>query len=239
MKSPLFRPPLWATLLTLPLVAGMVTAGLWQYGRGVEKQRLAAQRAAQSAAPAAMLPGAASPPPPGERRAVAVVGMYAPRLTVQLDNQPHRQRPGIHVWTPLIVETGEVVIVDRGWLPLGGAVTDAPAGVQRLRGHWKRLPAPGMRLAAAVSACTPPRPERVTYPSLEDVRCLFGEKTLDGVLELDAAEPGGFTREWATSGAQEIPPARHFAYAGQWGFFALTLVTLYITLNLKRRPDAP
>lgn len=230
-----FRPPLWAWLLTPLLAAGMTAAGFWQYGRGVDKQALIAARAqAVGEAPRPLLDDA-RPPPAGERRAVIVEGVYAPELGVQFDNQPHRDRPGVHVWTPLRLATGRIVIVDRGWLPLGAEASVPPSGMQTVQGHWRKLPVPGMRLGASPQGCASPRPARVTYPDLAAVRCLFGDTTLDGVLELDAAAPGGFVREWETSGAMEIPPSRHFAYAGQWGFFTLTLITLFIVLNLKKR----
>ena len=229
------RPPLWAWLLTPLLAAGMTTAGFWQYGRGIDKQALIAARAQAVGESARPLLADARAPSAGERRAVTVEGVYVPELTVQLDNQPHRDRPGVHVWTPLRLATGEIVIIDRGWLPLD-AVTTAPlTGPQSVKGHWRRLPTPGMRLGESGPGCISPRPARVTYPDLAAVRCLFGDATLDGVLELDAAAPGGFVREWETSGAMEIPPSRHFAYAGQWWFFTLTLIVLFISLNLKKR----
>jgi surfeit locus 1 family protein len=234
-----FNPPWWATLITLVLVALMASAAAWQIERGLAKQQLAAQREAGANAPPVPLTTAPEPPPAGERRAVSARGMYAPLLTVQLDNQPHRRRPGVQVWTPLILETGEVVIVDRGWLPLGTEPGPAPDGEQEIRGHWKALPAPGLKLEGQPSACNGPRPERVTYPGLDEVRCLFGERTLPGVLELDAAAPGGFTREWQASGAAEVPASRHFAYAGQWALFTLTLLFFYVRLHLERRAPTP
>ncbi len=230
-----FRPRLWAILLTLLLALGMVVAGCWQYGRGVQKQAMQLDRARSASGPAQALLDDVSAPARGQSRRVRLAGRYLPELSVLLDNQPHQGKAGVHAWTPLLLDDGRKLIVDRGWLPLGTVAAPAPAGHQQLEGQWKSLPQPGMRLGQN-SSCALPRPALVNYPDLAEVRCLFGDTTLDGLLELDAAAPGGFLRDWAQSGANEIPPARHFGYAAQWWLFAATLIALFIKINLKKKP---
>ncbi len=235
MSNHTFRPRLWAVLLTLLLSAGMVTAGVWQYGRGVQKQAMQADRARSSMAPARSLLDDVIAPARGQSRRVVVEGRYLPGLEVRLDNQPRQKRPGVHVWAPLQLADGRRLVVDRGWLPLGTAPSPPPVGGQRIEGQWRALPQPGMRLGTPKSACATPRPTLVNYPDLVAVRCLFGADTLDGLLELDASMPGGFVRDWAASGANEIPPTRHFGYAAQWWLFAATLIALFIKINLKKK----
>lgn len=239
MQAYSFRPRIWAVLLTLLLAAGMTTAGFWQYGRGVQKQTLQAERASQVVTSAEPLLGNTRTPPRGEVRKIFVEGRYAAERTVRLDNQPRKQVPGVHAWTPLLLANGQSVIVDRGWLPLDAPVTAPPVGVQRVEGYWRTLPRAGMQLGARPAGCTVPRPELVNYPDFAQVQCLFGTDTLDGLLELDAAAPGGFKRDWAFAGANEIPPARHFGYAAQWWLFAVTLIVLFIKINLKKTPSHP
>lgn len=235
MSAYTFRPRAWAVLLTLLLAAGMTTAGFWQYSRGQQKQALLDARKQEAQKPAQPLLDDLMPAARGTPRKVVVEGMYAPALTVQLDNQPYQQQPGVHIWTPLITLGGEHVIVDRGWLPLGAPVPPPPTGVQRIEGNWKRLPEPGMRLGDAASGCESPRPERVTYPDIAQVRCLFGRTTLDGLLELSADAEGGFTRDWAADGSNAVPPSRHYAYAAQWWLFAATLLALFVKINLRKK----
>ncbi|MES2884159.1 MAG: SURF1 family protein [Pseudomonadota bacterium] len=230
-----FRPRWWAVLLTLLLAGVMVTAGFWQYGRGVHKQAMRAQRGSAAAAPARALLDDAQLPPRGESRRVTAQGMYLPDLSVLLDNQPSNRRPGVHAWTPFELSDGRRIVVDRGWLPLGAELTAPPAGEQAIEGHWKQIPQPGMRMGQPADACRAPRPTLVNYPDLAQVRCLFGESTRDGILELDASLPGGFERDWAAAGVNEVPPSRHFGYAAQWWLFAATLIALFIKINLKRK----
>lgn len=230
-----FRPQWWAVLLTLLMAGVMVTAGIWQYGRGVHKQAMQAQRASATAAPALALLDDVSAPPRGESRRVTAQGRYLADLSVLLDNQPSNRRPGVHAWTPFQLSDGRRLVVDRGWLPLGAALAAPPEGEQTIEGHWKQIPQPGMRLGQPADACVAPRPTLVNYPDLQQVRCLFGQTTLDGILELDANLPGGFERDWAAAGVNEVPPSRHFGYAAQWCLFAATLVALFIKINLKRK----
>lgn len=232
-----FRPKIWAVLLTLLLSAGMVTAGFWQYGRGLQKQAMQAERARSSAAAPQRFLGDVSAPARGQSRRVVLQGRYLPDLGVLLDNQPHQGKPGVHAWAPVLLADGRKLIVDRGWLPLGAPVPPPPTESLQIEGQWRDLPQPGMRLGKPATTCETPRPQLVNYPDLAMVRCLFGETTLDGLLELDAQAAGGFERDWAASGANEIPPARHFGYAVQWWLFAATLIALFIKINLKKRPD--
>ena len=234
-----FRPAWWAVLLTLLLAGGMVAAGLWQYGRGVQKQALQADRSRSTAAAAQALSEDSSTPARGQSRRVRLQGRYLPELAVLLDNQPHQGKPGVHAWAAVELADGRRLIVDRGWLPLGAAVPPPPEGLQDIEGQWKSLPQPGMRLGAATSHCESPRPLLVNYPDLAAVRCLFGATVLDGLLELAGTMPGGFERDWAASGANEIPPSRHFGYAAQWWLFAATLIALFIKINLKKKPLLP
>ncbi len=236
MRAYDFRPATWSVLLVLLLAGGMVMAGVWQYDRGRQKQALQAQRSQLGSRLPEPLIADLATPPAGEVRAVFVEGRYDDALTVRLDNQPHRQQPGVHVWTPLVLANGQRLIVDRGWLPLNASLTPAPEGPQRLEGSWRSPPRAGLQLGETASACKLPRPELVTYPDVAERRCLFGERTVDGLLELSPDAPGGFLRDWAAAGIHEIPPARHFGYALQWWLFAATLLALFIKINLKKKP---
>lgn len=238
MTAYTFRPRAWAVLLTLLLAAGMVTAGFWQYGRGAQKQALQALRLSAVSAPAQDLMTDSRLPPRGQSRRVSLQGQYLPDTAVLLDNQPSKGRPGMHAWIAVQLADGRRVIVDRGWLPISASAAAPPAGPQAIEGQWKAVPQPAMRLGPAITSCQTPRPQRVTYPDDAARRCLFGADTLNGLLELDAAMPGGFERDWAASGVNEIPPSRHYGYAAQWWLFAVTLLVLFIKIHLKKKPAA-
>lgn len=230
-----FRPPLWAVLGTLLGCSAMVALGFWQYGRGQAKERLIGQHAIAEAAAARPLPGDFSLPPHGQMRRVTVEGEYLPGAGLLLDNQSYQRRPGAHAWAPLRLVDGSVVIVDRGWLPLADTPAPPPAGPQRIAGQWRALPRPGMRLGSGAVDCTTVG-ERLTYPTVEQLRCRLGPGLREGMLELDPDQPGAYVRAALPVGAEAVPPQRHYGYAAQWWAFAATLLGLFLKLNLRRVP---
>ena len=61
-----------------------------------------------------------------EYRAVFVSGTYDFENQVALRNQHYLDSYGYHLLTPLILDDGSAVIVDRGWIPAEG--NDSPSG---------------------------------------------------------------------------------------------------------------
>lgn len=58
-----------------------------------------------------------------EYRRVIATGVYDPSHEVLIRSQVHRGTAGFHVITPLVGESGQAVLVNRGWVPL---TMDAP-----------------------------------------------------------------------------------------------------------------
>jgi surfeit locus 1 family protein len=228
-----FRPPLWASCAA---GAGLVLFGAlaaWQLQRGQDKAALREQLAH----PAAAIPLSAATPAPGPLTFVPVAtqGRWLPERTLLQDGQSHDGRPGYHVWTPLRLAAGGLAVVDRGWIPARGEELAALEGDARVAGFWRALPEPGMRLAGTDNCPAHPQfPVLVLYPTAAELACVLGEPVLPGLLLLDPAAPGGFARDWSLPG---FPPERHYAYAAQWLALALTVVIVYLVLNLKRPPD--
>lgn len=228
-----FRAPAWAWLLTAAAVALFGALGAWQLRRGASKEALQA-RLGDTAAPAERLSSGTPPPQSLAPRRVEAAGSYVADRQLLQDGQSLRQRPGYHVWTPLRLADGALVLVNRGWIPLDRAGFDgsAPPGAVAVRGFWRSLPEPGLRLGDGV-ACPPPPsfPAVVLYPTAAELECLLGARVLAGVLLLDADRPGGFAREWTDFG---FPPQRHYGYAVQWLGLAVAAVVLFLVVNRKR-----
>lgn len=221
------------------LCAAMIALGIWQLERGFAKQAILdryVDAGQQTAEPIdATRVARADQIVRGEVR-----GHFDGGRQLLLDNQSHDGQPGYHVWTPLQQDDGSIVVVDRGWVPhLAGQQPEAlkVAGTSRsVTGFWHSLPVPGMRLAT--DNCAPrPWPRPVAFPTVDDLRCLYGPKVAAGILLMDAAEADGYVRQWQTT--PELNPAMHYGYAGQWFAFTLTLLVIFLKMSFRSPSSRP
>jgi len=112
-------------VLCLALLGMVVTAamGQWQLRRAAQKQALTEARQAQSAlAPIdGQSLGQAGDSPANREgliyRAAHLQGRWLPQHTVFLENRQMRGRTGFFVVTPMRLNGGAVVLVQRGWVP--------------------------------------------------------------------------------------------------------------------------
>ena len=153
-----FRPPHpVAVLATALLVAVCVWLGYWQLDRAREKQALIdgfrRGDATSVDITSRSLDGLA------RYQAVNARGAYEPRRQILLDNMPAADgRPGYRVLTPFRRTTGgALLLVDRGWVPLGDSreqlpAVDVPDDAREITGRVDRPPVPGLRMRDAVAA---------------------------------------------------------------------------------------
>lgn len=214
-------------------VAALVALGFWQIQRGREKQRLIADFRQAEAAEAVPLTATLPLPQGLLMQPVSFGGHYEPAHQLLLDNQQHGERSGYDVWTPFRLDSGALIVVDRGWIADAKALSPPPAGEQQLRGLRRTLPQPGLRLGASELCSGQGWPRAVLYPQPADLRCLLGEAPLPGVVLLDPHADGGYVRDWLP--VQGFPPQRHFGYAMQWFALAATLLVLTLLFMFRSR----
>lgn len=230
-----FAPGILATVLTMILVVVLASLGRWQLERMREKQALFAAFAAGGAAVHLSMV------PPGAARRyqrVAAIGQYDSTHQLLLDNMTHDGRAGFHVLTPLVIDAGRSVLVDRGWVPLGATREQLPEvavaeNERTVVGRLTDLPAAGIELAAAPPSG--PWPRLVSYPRMDELVKLLQLPLYPKLLLLDADQPDGFLRAWQPAA---FPPERHLGYAITWFALALTLFAIYVLVNLRRVPGA-
>lgn len=232
-----FRPRPWSIILTLLGCALFIALGFWQIDRGQEQARRDAQvAAAPKAKPLDLARAAPDLSPPALGVVVArAAGHYLAGRQLLLDSQSVGDRVGYDVLTPLQMPDGGILIVNRGWVwghddrsKLPDVQVDAKQ--REVRGMWRVLPAPGLRLK--VDNCSArPWPRVVSYPTLTDLRCLYGPKVLAGELLLAPSQADGYVREWKLGGG--LSPLRHYSYAVQWFGFAALALFLFFRLNYR------
>jgi len=173
-----------------------------------------------------------------EERQVEVSGRWLAAHSIYLDNRTMAGRVGFVVLTPLQLDDGRVLLVQRGWWPRDAsertrvAAPPAPSGPVRMRGRIALAPSRHFELAPDAGG-----PIRQNL-SLE----AFARETRLSLLpwvavqQEPATAPGeasdGLLRQWSEPAADVH---KHYGYAVQW-FALATLVLLWLLWFQILRP---
>jgi len=222
-----------ATTVLLILLAVFISAGVWQLGRAGEKYDLRAAFAAGSIVKVLKEPVDDADIMEYRFRLIELSGRYDPDHQILLDNIVANGRNGYQVLTPF--STGDqTVLVNRGWLPADADRTQLPAidiasSPRTITARINRLPVPGIRLDATGIAATD-WPQRLLYPTREQIVAALGTSVPDYQLLLNADQADGYLRDWK---AVEVGPKKHYGYAFQWFSFAILALIFYVILNVR------
>lgn len=221
--------PRWIVghLVAAAAIVGFVMLGLWQLDRHADKTALRDAVEAGQALPPLDLADA----PEGSFRRVVAVGVYDASLQA-LVFRSHEGSSGYHVLTPLVVDDGSAVLVDRGWIPLDFDPPAPPTGMVK---------AAGVLWPAQAGSSTPDAlPDVVTRidPELQQAFASYRLRS-DYLVLAPAPMPASYPIEAA---APDIGLGPHLGYAGQWFLFAGVVAIGYPLLlrrNLRRERSAP
>jgi surfeit locus 1 family protein len=215
-------------------VVAFISLGRWQWERGVARSvQWADFDAAGPALPAGTRDLDALP----RFARVELIGRYDAARQFLLDNRSHAGRPGYEVLTPLLLEDGRAILVNRGWVPFSGYRDRVPrvrfeaAGSMTVSGRLGELPVAGLPSGRRGPERTDAWPKVASFPTLAQLEAALGRKLERRILLLDEDAPHGYTREWRPPG---VPPGRHFSYAVQWWAFAALAVVLWLVMSLKK-----
>lgn len=236
MTGPLARR---AAVLLAALVTMAVTAhlGAWQLDRAAQKQALQRQIEQQAAAPALAADALATDPATAAAqhyRRVTLRGTWLSDQTVYLDNRQMRGRPGFFVLTPLLLPTGDAVVVQRGWIPRDAmdrqrlVSVATPAGEVSVQGRVAPWPS---RLASL--GADEPGAIRQNL-DLADYRRQT-QRALRPLSVTELAHSGnghdGLLRDWPLPAVEVY---KHHGYAAQWFTFCAMTAGLYVWFQLIR-----
>ena len=224
-----FAPRAVPTALAVGAVALFAALGNWQLGRAAEKRGLAADFAAGGPP----IEWQQLPPDAPRYQRVRLRGHYDPAHQFLLDNMSHESVAGVHVLTPLLLDDGSAVLVNRGWAPYGPTRQDLPAvevGSEKrtIVGRLDELPRPGIWLKAPPAAGWP---RVVQYPKMPELAAALGRELAPRQVLLDPGVPDGYVREWTVTGTTVD---RHIGYAVQWFAFAAVAAALWVVLSFRK-----
>ncbi len=230
----LLRPRWLAGLALVVLVAvSFVRLGFWQLDRLRERhayEALVAQRLAAPPSPLTeLLRSTAGDDALGFRRVIAE-GTFDPLHEVILYGRTQDEQTGNHVLTPLVLEDGTAIAVDRGWVPLGDdapPLRDAspPAGRVRVNGVLFPSEVPPEDTVA------PPSP--LTTFARVDLGALSAQVPYElapAYVLLGSQDPQGQVLPRIAPLPDPAAGPPHLSYAIQWFSFATIAVVGFVIL---------
>ena len=229
-----------ALVLLAALLGASLTArlGAWQLSRAAEKEQAQAALDSRGAAPPlaqAELADQAQLAAAQHFRRIALRGRWVDGRTVFLDNRPMAGRPGFYVVTPLLIgESGDAVLVQRGWVPRDAndrtRVPAVPAaeGVVEVEG---RIAPPPSRLYELGAEGQGPIRQNLDLDSFAQETGLRLRPL--SLLQADSAGTAGdgLLRQWPVPA---VDVHKHYGYAFQWFALAALITGLYVWFQLVR-----
>lgn len=221
-------------LCFLPLTLKLA---FWQLDRAAEKTALLERVSAAKELPLAVWDGMPDDGSSFLARPYELSGYYQDKHFL-LDNKVRHGRAGYEVLSSFLSLSGEVVLVNRGWLPaeryrseLPSIVT--PSGLVRILGEFYQSAGQGMMLQPQqISGIWPLRIQQIDWPLIETA--LGRQVEIEHTLRLlDDAQPGAYQTGWPLT---SILPEKHMGYAYQWFALSVTLVLLSLWASYKLKP---
>jgi surfeit locus 1 family protein len=231
MRLP-FRPTLWPTVFTVPAILVMIGLSIWQVQRLSWKEGLIAERTARTTAAPVDLPPAGTDLTTLEFRRVSVTGTFDHAHEFYLAARSQNGNVGYWIGTPLKTEKGEIVLINRGWVPeekklpavraegqVAGTVTlNGVIRLPQVKGYFQPENEPGKNVWFYID------PAQMAGAASLPMRT-------DLYLDADLSpNPGGFP----IGGQTRINlPNDHLQYAITWALLALSLAVVYVIYHLK------
>lgn len=225
-------------LLALILFCAFVGLGNWQLNRAQEKRNLLAAFASRTLQP----PYAASSLKDDQDLRyyrASLRGTFDNAHTFLLDNKTYQGQVGYEVYTPFIVQgLSKAILIDRGFIPL----------VNHRRDNLPQIKSDTSQMTLLGMLNTPPtyfafgkmletqamqNPLRVQYINLGELTKQLPYPLFAYILTISPQSPMAYATEWRA--IITMSPEKHTGYAVQWFALALTLLILFVALNLEEK----
>ena len=218
-------------LFTALLLPVLLSLGFWQLSREAEKIQIQAVYESRfHGTPIGLGELKALPAEEQNWIPVELTGRYDNDHSFLLDNRTHEGRPGFEVITPFILDEGDVVLINRGWLARGQYRQDLPeldtiAGSITLVANVYIPEGQAFMLGAEEPFNSWPRVLQAI-----DINLMFEELDIAApgyprTLRIQEGMPGAYGRYWQ---AVNMGPEKHRGYAVQWFTMAAVLVLMFL-----------
>lgn len=218
-------------VLLVPVFCGL---GVWQLDRAAQKRSTSASLEMRRTLPALPIAGQPLDVEQIEFRKVAAQGRFLNEKTVLIDNRKHLGKTGFHVITPLLTDTGQTILINRGWIPKPGQdaqpIFPKPAGDLRITGEVRLPQPPALELELKIDQ----KEAMPRWPFLTlAYYATWSGLEIQPFLILQAAEDSNkFVRRWPQP---KVNDAMHTGYAVQWFAFALIALIVWLALSIHKK----
>ena len=225
-----FRPGLWPSLAAAVVVVTTILLGNWQARRAEFRAAMQAQAVAAAEEPPLRAVRASDIVPQSRYRRVVAEGEYVALHQIWLDNRTYNGVAGFYVLTPLRLDDGSHVLVNRGWIAATAEHASPPAppptGRTTVTGRLNQSP-PGFLELQHVA------PAAGVWQNLDlaEFARVSGLTLAPLVIEQAPGNPDGLIRDWP---APDSGREKNVSYMWQWYSFAALTVVLWLILNWQR-----
>ena len=228
----------WPSVFAAGGIVVLLGLGTWQVERLFWKERLIAERHAAVAAPPSPLPRTIAEAEALAFHHVSAAGTFLNDRELFLGATDDDGHPGYHVVTPLRLADGDVLLVDRGFIPESRRPPETRAGGE-LQGAVKVIGLLRLAPAAKPYWFLPDNNAARNYWIWFDIPAMAAADHLERVMpfyvDADATpNPGGLPRGGQT---QLDLPNNHLQYAITWYALAVGLLVVYIVFARRRRAE--
>lgn len=224
--------PKWIAfhLLVVVGIVAMINLGFWQLRRLDQRQEFnAAVESRYDNAPVPLGDALTSTSDGGlddlEWRPVSASGTYMPDGQVLVVNRSQNGRAGDNIVVPFDLGDGRILLVNRGFVPLGQDAAPVPGGDVDLVGRLR--PTQERRLGQLSDPAT----GELDVAQRVDIDRLAAQLPGEPVpmyidlIESTPAEPGPYPEPVATP---DLSEGNHLSYAVQWFIFALAVAVGWV-----------
>ena len=237
LKNYYFRFSLFGTIMAVLGIVLFSSLGVWQASRASEKLQLQEMIDARAANAPVDLKSVLSDLENNIFARVIASGYYLSQHEILIDNQVHKGQAGYHLVSPLQLDNGAVILVDRGWIPTGRdrnvlPSIDTPKSRVELKGT---LALPKSKPALVLDNSEQQASKLWPYLDLEKYQEHSGLAVLPFIMLLSDQSQDKTIRDWPKYDAKA---GMHIGYSIQWFAFAVIVLVTYFGVNIKKKNRA-
>ncbi|CAB4609960.1 unannotated protein [freshwater metagenome] len=223
----------------LALLVLMINLGFWQLHRLDAKRAFNSQVTARSTfepVPVSKILTKDAEVTSLEWRKVIVEGIYVPSESVTIINRSQDGSAGYDSLVPLRTTADEVILVNRGFVPLSMKPPIAPSGTVQVMGYLRQSQNRSALGAVDSSDKNATEFQRFDIPRISQVVTgNIASMFLQRITENPATG-----QQWpAIVALPELDEGTHFSYAMQWFFFSLVALTAWVIVIRRKLSEKP